>query len=71
MAVTAEVEAMWLLEHTTMLIAHSKAGGKGKKPEMRKYPVGYEEAEKSANFSLTQAEAFKKRQREKALRARK
>lgn len=71
MAITAEVEALWLLEHTTLLIAHANGGGKGKKPDMRKYPLGIEEAEKKANYSSSQAEAFRRRQAEKAARERK
>lgn len=69
MAITAEVEAIWLLEHTHLLIAHAKSGGKGKKPEMRKYPLGVEEAEKKTNYSMTQAEAFKARQAAKLEKA--
>lgn len=69
MAVTAEVESVWLLEHTTLMIAHANGGGKGKKPEMRKYPLGIAEAEKKSNYSNNQAEAFRAKQRARAEKA--
>lgn len=73
-AITAETESLWLLEHTTTMIAHSKAGGKGKKPEMRPYPKGLEEILEKQDHKVSQAEAFRRKQaarqeaREQAIR---
>lgn len=68
LAVTDQVEAVWMLEHTTVSIAHQKAGGKGKKPEMRKFPLGWDELEAKTDYTLTQAEAFRAKQAERAAR---
>lgn len=65
-AITTEAESIWLLEHTMMMIQHAKAGGKGKKPEMRKYPEGLEKAENAENYSISQAEKFRQKQLERA-----
>jgi hypothetical protein len=60
-AITAEVEAGWLLEAAVYRIAHGQAGGKGKAPEMREYPLGvFERAEKD-NYALSRAEAFRRK----------
>lgn len=57
-AISEEVEAGWLVETALYKIAHAKAGGKGKAPEMREYPLGvYEQAEKE-NYAVSRAEAF-------------
>jgi hypothetical protein len=61
MAVTAEVEAVWMLEHLTALVAHGQAGGKGKAPEPREYPKGIEEAEAKADHAVSRAEAFRRK----------
>ena len=57
-AISEEVEAGWLVETALYKIAHAKAGGKGKAPEMREYPLGvYEQAEKE-HYAVSRAEAF-------------
>jgi hypothetical protein len=58
-AITSEVEASWLVEHALYAIAHAKAGGKGKGPEIRPYPPGLLEMEAEANKVTSRAEAFR------------
>ena len=58
-AVTAEVEASWMVEHTMMRIAHAEAGGKGKAPEAREFPPGVLELAAKAEKTLSRAEAFR------------
>jgi hypothetical protein len=58
-AVTAEVEASWLIEYALFTIAHGQGGGKGRKPEMRKYPPGLLEAAEKSKATLSKAEAFR------------
>jgi hypothetical protein len=58
-AVTAEVDAAWLVEHALYTIAHAQAGGKGKKPEHRPYPPGLLEQQQKAATATSRAEAFK------------
>jgi hypothetical protein len=60
-AITGEVEASWLLENVMMRIAHSQAGGKGKVPEMRDYPLGVAEQAEKENFAVSRAEAFRRK----------
>lgn len=58
-AITAEVESAWMIEHTLMKIAHGQAGGKGKAPEPREFPVGLLEQEAKAAKTQSRAEAFR------------
>lgn len=58
-AISAEVEASWLVEHALYAIAHGQAGGKGKAPERRPYPPGIEEQEAKAAKAVSRAEAFR------------
>lgn len=58
-AVTAEVESAWLVEHALYAIAHAKAGGKGKAPEVRPYPKGRHEADAEVQKVTSRAEAFR------------
>jgi hypothetical protein len=39
-AITAETEALWLLEHAVIAVAHAQGGGKGESPKPRQYPEG-------------------------------
>jgi hypothetical protein len=39
-AVTAETEALWLVEHAIVAVAHAQGGGKGQAPKVREYPEG-------------------------------
>jgi hypothetical protein len=65
MAVTPEVESGWLIEAALYRIAHGQAGGKGKAPEMREYPIGvFEQAEKE-NYAVSRAEAFRRKHAKK------
>ena len=58
-AITAEVEASWLIEHTLMRIAHAEAGGKGKPPEQREFPPGLLAMAAKAEHTKSRAEAFR------------
>jgi len=60
-AVTAEVEASWMVENTLTRIAHAQAGGKGKAPEMRDYPLGVAEQAEKQDYVLSRAEAFRRK----------
>jgi hypothetical protein len=57
-AVSEETEASWLVETALYKIAHAKAGGKGKAPEMREYPLGVAEQAEKQNYAASRAEAF-------------
>jgi hypothetical protein len=58
-AVTGEVEASWLVEHTLMMIAHGQGGGKGKAPQMRDFPLGILEEQAKAEKTQSRAERFR------------
>ena len=60
-AISGEVEASWLLENAVLRIAHAQAGGKGKPPEMREYPLGVAEMAKKDTFTESRAEAFRRK----------
>ena len=60
-AITEEVEAGWLLEAAVYRIAHGQAGGKGKAPEMREYPLGVMQKAEKENYTLSRAEAFRRK----------
>ncbi|RJU01976.1 hypothetical protein D6T65_04980 [Arthrobacter frigidicola] len=60
-AVTEEVEAAWLVENALYRIAHGQAGGKGKAPEMRDYPLGVLEMAKKQDYAVSRAEAFRRK----------
>ena len=45
MAVTAETDALWAVEYAVIMSAWGAAGGKGKQPKPREYPVGTVEEE--------------------------
>jgi len=57
-AIGEEVEAGWLIEAALYRIAHGQAGGKGKAPEMREYPLGVAEQAAKDNYTVSRAEAF-------------
>jgi hypothetical protein len=57
-AISEEAEAGWLVETALYKIAHAKAGGKGKAPEMREYPLGVAERAEKDNYAVSRAEAF-------------
>jgi hypothetical protein len=58
-AITAEVEAAWMVEHTLMMIAYGQGGSKGKAPTMREYPLGLLELAAKDEYTQTRAEAFR------------
>jgi hypothetical protein len=58
-AISAEVDAAWLIEHALYTIAHAQNGGKGKKPEHRAYPTGLHEQQQKVAKAISRAEAFK------------
>lgn len=58
-AISAEVEASWLVEHALYLIAHGQGGGKGKKPQMREYPQGLLDLAEKSRVTVSRAEAFR------------
>jgi hypothetical protein len=60
-AITAEVEAAWMIEHALVAIAHAQAGGKGKAPEPREYPPGILEQQAKAEYTESRAEAFRRK----------
>jgi hypothetical protein len=60
-AVSEEVEGSWLVEAALYRIAHGQAGGKGKAPEMREYPLGVAEQAAKDNYTVSRAEAFLKK----------
>jgi hypothetical protein len=60
-AISAEVEAAWMVEHALYSIAHGQAGGKGNAPERRPYPPGLNEMQAKAAKAQSQAEAFRKK----------
>lgn len=60
-AITAEVEASWLVEHALYSIAHAQNNGKGKKPEIRPFPSGLLEAAAKADKNTSRAEAFRQK----------
>lgn len=57
-AISEEVEGSWLIEAALYRIAHGQAGGKGKAPEMREYPLGVAEQAEKDNYAVSRAEAF-------------
>jgi len=57
-AISEEVEGSWLVEAALYRIAHGQAGGKGKAPEMREYPLGVAEQAEKQNYAASRAEAF-------------
>jgi uncharacterized protein YceH (UPF0502 family) len=58
-AITAETDALWMVEHALYKIAHAQNGAKGKAPERRPYPPGALEAAAKAAKATQQAEAFR------------
>lgn len=60
-AVSEETEAGWLVEAALYKIAHAKAGGKGKAPEMREYPQSHAEQAEKQNYAVSRAEAFRRK----------
>lgn len=60
-AISDEAEAGWLVEAALYKIAHSQAGGKGKAPEMRDYPLGVAEQAAKDNYAVSRAEAFRRK----------
>jgi hypothetical protein len=60
-AVSEETEASWLVETALYKIAHAEAGGKGKAPEMREYPLGVAEQAEKNNYAVSRAEAFRRK----------
>ena len=64
-AITEEAEAGWLVEAALYKIAHSQAGGKGKAPEMREYPLGVAEQAEKDNYAVSRAEAFRRKHAKK------
>ena len=64
-AISEEVEAGWLVETALYRIAHSQAGGKGKAPEMREYPLGVAEQEAKQDYAVSRAEAFRRKHAKK------
>ena len=60
-AISSEVEAAWLIENAILRVAHSQAGGKGKPPEMREYPLGVAERAEKDTFTESRAEAFRRK----------
>jgi hypothetical protein len=64
-AISGEVEASWMLEHTMQMIAHGQGGGKGKAPQMRDYPAGLHEEQAKAAKSLSRAERFRQKHLQK------
>ena len=64
-AISEEVEAGWLVETALYKIAHAKAGGKGKAPEMREYPLGVAEQHEKDNYAVSRAEAFMRKHAKK------
>lgn len=60
-SVTDETESLWMLEHTTQMIAWVKGGKRGKKPQPRAYPKGVnEDARKQLEFEK-KAEQFRRK----------
>jgi hypothetical protein len=64
-AISEEVEGHWLVEAALYRIAHGQAGGKGKAPEMREYPLGVHEQAAKADYALSRAEAFRRKHAKK------
>lgn len=60
-AITAEVEASWLIEHALYVVAHAQNNGKGQKPERRPYPPGVDEVTAKAAKATSRAEAFRQK----------
>jgi hypothetical protein len=60
-AISEETEASWLVETALYKIAHAQAGGKGKAPEMRDYPLGVAELAAKETFTESRAEAFRRK----------
>ena len=60
-AITAEVEAGWLVEAALYKIQHAKAGSKGKGPEMREYPLGVAAQSEKQDYAVSRAEAFRRK----------
>lgn len=60
-AISEEVEGQWLIEAALYRIAHGQAGGKGKAPEMREYPLGVLEQAEKENYAVSRAEAFRRK----------
>lgn len=58
-AITAETDALWMVEHALYKIHHAQNGGKGQTPERRPYPPGALEAQAKAAKATRQAEAFR------------
>ena len=64
-AISEEVEGSWLVEAALYRIAHGQAGGKGKAPEMREYPLGIQEQAEKDNYAVSRAEAFRRKHAKK------
>lgn len=64
-AISEEVEAGWLVEAALYRIAHGQAGGKGKAPEMREYPLGVLEQAAKTDYAVSRAEAFRRKHAKK------
>ena len=64
-AITAEAEAGWLIEAARYKIQHAKAGGKGKGPEMREYPLGVAAQAEKQDYAVSRAEAFRRKHEKK------
>ena len=64
-AISEEVEGSWLIEAALYRIAHGQAGGKGKAPEMREYPLGVLEQAEKENYAASRAEAFRRKHAKK------
>jgi hypothetical protein len=64
-AVTAEVDALWNVEHAILSVAHGQGGRKGPAPERRKYPPGLEEVQAKQAKAVSQAEAFRAKHHKK------
>lgn len=63
MAITAETEGEYLLEHNMNMQAWGKAprSKRGKKPEMRPYPKPLYEADQKRQYLLKNAEAWRRK----------
>lgn len=65
MAITSEVEAGWMIEHSIAAVAHAQAGGKGKAPQPRDYPTGLAEQAEKKSYAVSRAEAFARKHPQK------
>lgn len=61
MAVTAEEENLWVVQHLLQQLGYQAGGGKGQKPKLREYPEGLKAQKDRGQRAVRNAEAFRRK----------